>query len=104
MNGQANAYVRDSDVTTTGAVNVVTLNQSDIDSTSLSASTSTQNAWGVTLAFNSIGWDSHDIASRALEELLDENKVSAVRGVGGQAAENKAYLQDSIQRSTRAVP
>src|SRR5262249_4287987 len=61
VQSQANAYIKGSDVKTTGDVALDAENISNIDAVILSATTSGDKAVGVTLAFNTIGWQSQNI-------------------------------------------
>ncbi|KPA16218.1 hypothetical protein MHK_003575, partial [Candidatus Magnetomorum sp. HK-1] len=87
---KANAFIADSDVTTTaGDLTVDAKNTSAIDATINSSTSSGDKAIGVTLAFNTIGWEAQNILFKALDALLGTS-------IGNeQPAETKAYIEDT---------
>ncbi|MDP3513146.1 MAG: DUF4347 domain-containing protein, partial [Sulfuritalea sp.] len=92
---KANAYITNSDVrttTATGGTGDIVLdaqNISNIDATLSSGSTSGDQAVGVTLAFNTIGWQSQNVLFDAIDALLGSSIGSE------QPAEVQAYILDS---------
>ncbi|ETR68439.1 MAG: hypothetical protein OMM_10525, partial [Candidatus Magnetoglobus multicellularis str. Araruama] len=87
----SNAYITKSDVTTTEAGNLIvdSKNTSAIDAKIVSSTSSGDKAIGVTLAFNTIGWEAQNILFRALDALLGSE-------IGDeQPAETKAYIEDT---------
>jgi hypothetical protein len=87
----ADAHITDSNITTTnsGSILVDARNTSEIDATIISATSSGDTAVGVTLAFNTIGWESQNILFRTIDALIgtdigDENP-----------AETKAYIENT---------
>jgi len=66
----AQAYITASDVTTAGDLQVDATNVSQIDAKTLSSTTSGDTGVGVTMAFNTIGWQAQNIFFQALDTLL----------------------------------
>ena len=91
----ADAYVADSDVTTTGDVLLDAANTSGIDATVLSATGSGDTGVGITLAFNTLGWKSQNFLFNAVDALLGDPLISGAFD-GEQPAATRAYLQDSV--------
>ncbi|KPA19603.1 hypothetical protein MHK_000177, partial [Candidatus Magnetomorum sp. HK-1] len=88
---KSNAFVTNSNVTTTESGNLIidAKNTSAIDATITSSTASGDKAIGVTLAFNTIGWEAQNILFRALDALLGTD-------IGNeQPAETKAYIEDT---------
>ncbi|KPA19322.1 hypothetical protein MHK_000458, partial [Candidatus Magnetomorum sp. HK-1] len=87
---KANAFITDSDVTTTaGDLTVDAKNTSAINATINSSTSSGDKAIGVTLAFNTIGWEAQNVLFRAIDALLGTS-------IGNeQPAETKAYIEDT---------
>ncbi|KPA14159.1 hypothetical protein MHK_005634, partial [Candidatus Magnetomorum sp. HK-1] len=68
---KANAFITDSDVTTTaGNLTIDAKNTSAINATINSSTSSGDKAIGVTLAFNTIGWEAQNVLFRAIDALL----------------------------------
>jgi hypothetical protein len=67
----ADAHINDSDITTTnsGSIFVVARNTSEIDATIISATSSGDTDVSVTLAFNTIGWESQNILFQTIDAL-----------------------------------
>jgi hypothetical protein len=67
----ADAHISDSDINTTnsGSIFVVARNTSEIDATIISATSSGDTDVGVTLAFNTIGWESQNILFQTIDAL-----------------------------------
>ena len=78
----AEAYVRDSQVRThataetTGDVIVDAENVSQIDAFTKNATESAGNTFGVTLAFNTIGWASQNFLFRAVDVLVGDPLIA----------------------------
>ena len=74
----ANAYLQDSTVTTstTGDVIVTAMNTSTLEATSLQATTTGDTAYGVLLAFNTVGWQQSNILFNTLDALLGDPLIS----------------------------
>jgi hypothetical protein len=87
----ADAHITDSDITTTnsGSILVDARNTSEIDATIISATSSGDTAVGVTLAFNTIGWESQNILFRTIDALIGTD-------IGDEKpAETKAYIENT---------
>ncbi|ETR66048.1 MAG: hypothetical protein OMM_13325, partial [Candidatus Magnetoglobus multicellularis str. Araruama] len=86
----ANAYISDSTVTTTeGKLSVDAKNSSIIDSKIVSNTKSGDKAIGVTLAFNTIGWEAQNILFQTIDALLGTE-------IGNEnPAETVAYIEDT---------
>ena len=92
---QANAYVKDSTITTTaGGVGLDAKNTSILDAT-LTASTSTGDTGvGITLAFNTVGWKTQNLLFNAIDAILGDPLIS--EAFHGQApADVQAYILNS---------
>jgi pimeloyl-ACP methyl ester carboxylesterase len=67
----ADASISDSIIETTGAgISVLADNRSGIDATILAATTSGDTGVGITLAFNSVGWQSQNFLFNAIDALI----------------------------------
>src|SRR6185503_2001064 len=90
---QADAYILDSVVTSTGSGDIVldAQNTSQIDAKTLSSTTSGDGAVGVVLAFNTLGWGSQNVLFRALDALLGDSLIGS---------QTPAKVQADIQNST----
>jgi len=95
----SSARVTDSTVTATdltggnvnaGNIFVDALNVSEIDATVLSATTSGDTAVGISLAFNTIGWQPQNLLFNTLDALLGDSVLGSET-----PAEVEAYIQDS---------
>ncbi len=96
------AEIADSDVTTTGDVRVAAENIAQIDATTLATSLSAGQAIGVTLAFNSIGWNAQNFLFNAIDTLLGDPLIANAFGAQ-QAAQANAYIHDSTVHAGGAV-
>jgi len=68
---RADAFIRDSEITTnTGDLNVEGTNTSTIDATVNSSTSTSDTGVGITLAFNSIGWQSQNLLFNALDTII----------------------------------
>jgi hypothetical protein len=86
---KANAYINNSNITTTGDLLIDTQNLSTITATNTSITTSGDTSVGATLAFNTIGWKSQNILYNTIDALIGTD-------IGDeQPAEVKAYITDS---------
>ena len=96
----ADAFANASDLTTTGAgeIAVRAFNQSQIDATTNSASTSGANAAAFLLAFNTIGWRAQNVLFNTLDAILGDPEISSALG-NEQPARVAAYLHDTRIRS-----
>ncbi|KPA11264.1 repeat-containing protein, partial [Candidatus Magnetomorum sp. HK-1] len=86
---KANAYVTQSNVTTTGDLTVDAQNISTIDATNKSLTTTGDTAVGISLAFNTIGWESQNVLFNTLDALMGTDIGNA------QPAEVQAYIENS---------
>ncbi len=85
---KANAYIKDSTVTAAN-VGVDSKNTSIIDATIDASTKSGDTAVGVTLAFNTVGWEAQNILFAAIDALIGTN-------IGDpQPAETLSTLQDT---------
>ncbi|ETR68153.1 MAG: hypothetical protein OMM_04734 [Candidatus Magnetoglobus multicellularis str. Araruama] len=85
------AYITNSDITTTEAGDVIldAKNTSAIDAKIVSTTKSGDKAIGVTLAFNTIGWEAQNILFRTIDALLGTD-------IGDEdPAQTKAYIEDT---------
>jgi hypothetical protein len=95
VQGSANAYVTDSDLTTAvGDIRLVAGNTSTIDATVLSAANSGDTAGAVTIALNTIGWGAQDILTQTLDALLGNPFAEDVFGLENPT-QVQAYMLDS---------
>ena len=88
---KANAYITNSNVTTTagGDLSLEAYNESLIDATALSSTMSGDTAVGITLAFNTIGWEAQNILFQAVDALITTD-------IGNEKpAEAQAYITDT---------
>ena len=86
----SDAHITDSNITTnSGSILVDARNTSEIDATIISATSSGDTAVGVTLAFNTIGWESQNILFRTIDALIGTD-------IGDEKpAETKAYIENT---------
>jgi large repetitive protein len=70
-------------------------NTSGIDATVLSATSSGDTGVGITLAFNTLGWQSQNFLFNAVDALLGDPLISGAFN-GEQPAATLAYLRDSV--------
>ena len=99
VQSQSEAYIVDSDVTTnnagtTGDLLVDAKNTSGIDATLLSTTDSGDEGIGLTLAFNTLGWQSQNVLFNTIEALLGDPIISGALG-GENPAKARAYIQNS---------
>jgi hypothetical protein len=98
IQSKANAWIKDSDVSTAssafGDIALDARNTSVIDATVMSAANSGDTAGAVTLAFNTLGWESQDLLTQGLDALLGNPLAQDVFGLEN-AAEVQAYILDS---------
>ncbi|MGC9326117.1 MAG: hypothetical protein ACP5I1_00645, partial [Candidatus Hinthialibacter sp.] len=100
---QADAHITNSDITTeTGDVVVDAANTSTIDAKTLSYTTSGENAVGVTLAFNILGWNSRNLLFNNVDALIGDPAVADAFGQQ-QPSEVKAYIFDTDVDSAGAI-
>ncbi len=92
----AKAYIQDSDVSTTngGNVQVLSTNSSLIDATILCSTSSGDTAASLTLAFNTIGWNSQNFLFNTIDAILGDPLVSQAFH-GQNPAEVDAYILNS---------
>jgi hypothetical protein len=91
VQSHANAFIMNSEITTTNAgdLTINAKNTSLIDATVNSTIASGDMAVGVTLAFNTIGWDAQNILSKTIDALIGTE-------IGNQdPAETNAYILDT---------
>ena len=69
--GHALAWITSSDVTTTGDVSVSSSNTSVIEATTKSVTTTGDTAVGISLAFNTIGWEAQNILFGTIDALVN---------------------------------
>ena len=98
----AQAYVSGSTVTVGGNLTLDARNTSAIDATTLSATTSGDKAVGVTLAFNTIGWQSQNVLFNTLDALLGDPLIANALG-NAEPAQVQSYILDSTVDATGAV-
>lgn len=65
-----------------------------IEATNLSATTSSDTAVGITLAFNSIGWNTQNFLFNTVDALLGDPLISEAMG-GSNAGVTEAYVENS---------
>ncbi|RYE78390.1 MAG: hypothetical protein EOO74_05365, partial [Myxococcales bacterium] len=96
VKSSAKAYVADNaDLTATvGDILIDATNTSLIDATNLSATTSSGQAVGITLAFNSIGWNAQNFLFNTVDTLLGDPVISAAMG-GANPSQTSAYVENS---------
>ncbi|QOV24151.1 DUF4347 domain-containing protein [Anabaenopsis elenkinii] len=92
---QAQAYISNSNINSSGDITVAASNTSQIEAENKSASTSGDKAVGVTVAFNTIGWEPQNIFAGTLDALLG----SAILGTA-KTAQVKAYIEKSTVTAT----
>ena len=104
VQSEARASITDSDVTTTtgGDVTVSASNTATIDATAVNASTSGGTAVGVTLAFNSIGWEAQNILFNAIDTIIGDPAIADAFGADTGAGAT-AYLLDTEVDAAGAV-
>ncbi|MCP4817346.1 MAG: hypothetical protein GY888_32925, partial [Planctomycetaceae bacterium] len=91
--GEANAYLQDSSVTTTGTADLVVdaENVAQVDATTLTSVSGKAGAVSVLAAFNMIGWESpYGLLSNIGPAFLGDDIVA-----GDRPAEVKAYLKNT---------
>ncbi|MBT7081754.1 MAG: hypothetical protein HN929_09860, partial [Chloroflexi bacterium] len=71
--GSAKAYITQSAIDIDGSVNVSAQNTSGMDATVKSSTSSGDTAVGVTLAFNTVGWEAQNILFQAIDALIGTN-------------------------------
>ena len=117
--GETEAKVEDSDVTAGNNVNVAASNTSSVDATVENATTSGDTAVGVTVAFNSVGYESTDILSNSVDALLGKSVLGKDEASGATAfisdtavdaggavtveAEAAATMQASVSNTTESA-
>ncbi|MHC5029149.1 MAG: hypothetical protein ACYTGR_20555, partial [Planctomycetota bacterium] len=96
----AKAYIDDATVTSTaGNIALDAQNTSAIDATLLSATSTGDTAVGITLAFNTLGWQPQNILFNAIDALLGDPLISEAFN-GETPASVEAYITDSTVVST----
>ncbi len=105
--GNSSAFVTGSQITTgdttpddlnkVGNVNVIAQNTSNIDSTVQNTTKSGDTAVGITLAFNTVGWESQNVLFNAVDALLGTQIGTA------QPDEVLAYVEDTDVNAFRNV-
>ena len=96
--GKTEAKVEDSDVVAGGDVNVRANNTSSVDATVENATTSGDTAIGVTVAFNSVGYESEDILSNSVDALLGASILSTDEASGATA-----FISDTAVDANGAI-
>ena len=95
----SHAYLSESTVTATaGNISLDSRNTSQFDATIHTATTSGDQAIGVVLAFNTIGWGSQNILFNTIDALIGSPEVSEAFG-NEQPAEAIAYIKNSTINS-----
>ncbi|ETR66080.1 MAG: hypothetical protein OMM_13283, partial [Candidatus Magnetoglobus multicellularis str. Araruama] len=86
----SNAYITNSDMTTsTGDLSIDAKNTSIVDATTKSVTTTGDTAVGVTLAFNTIGWEAQNILFQTVDAIIGTD-------IGDEKpSEVKAYIEDT---------
>jgi hypothetical protein len=107
VKNDAQAYITDSTVGTSssrlaGAVTVDAQNTAAIDATVVNATSSGNQAIGVTLAFNSIGWEKQNVMFNTIDTLIGASAVADAFG-GNQGADAKAWMSGSDVDATGAL-
>ncbi len=93
---EADATIKGSSVvTSSGNVSVNAENTSQIDSTLLAATNTGDTAVGVTLAFNTIGWDAQNFLFNAADAIIGSPEVAKAFG-----NKNPAHVNASVQNSS----
>ncbi|KPA09400.1 hypothetical protein MHK_010397, partial [Candidatus Magnetomorum sp. HK-1] len=87
---KSNAYITNSDITTTtGDLTLDAQNNSSINAINKSVTTTGDTGVGVTLAFNTIGWEAQNILFQAIDAIIGTD-------IGDEdPAETKAYIEDT---------
>ncbi|MBF0453057.1 MAG: LEPR-XLL domain-containing protein, partial [Candidatus Magnetomorum sp.] len=86
---QTNAYVTHSTITTIGDLTINAQNLATIDAINNSVTTTGDTAVGMTLAFNTIGWESQNILFNTIDALIGTD-------IGNQQpAEVQAYIENT---------
>ncbi len=98
----ADAHISDSTVTITGDVTLDARNTSTIDARTLSATTSGDTGVSVTLAFNTIGWQSQNILFNTVDALIGDPAIADAFG-NQDAAQVLAYVHDSVINAAGAI-
>ncbi|MDP1576468.1 MAG: hypothetical protein Q8L76_06865, partial [Cypionkella sp.] len=86
VQNSATAEILESSVTADGDVTVTAYQRSVLDSRVTSTTTSGTSSIGVTLAFNSIGWNTSNLFSQTLDVLIGDPLLTALEGVPGAGA------------------
>jgi hypothetical protein len=102
VQGNATARMTDSDITTSslvvdvdnGNVAVTAENTSSLTANAVNATESGGKAIGVTLAFNSIGWDSQNLLFNTLDTLIGSPEISGAFNADDRS-KSMAYLSDT---------
>ena len=96
MLSQAWAYIVDSDITTTGtgSLSLDAQNTSGMDASLNSTLATGDAAYGVTLAFNTIGWESQDVLTKTLDALIGSPEIGQVLGLE-ESSQAKAYIENT---------
>jgi len=107
VKNDAQAYITDSTVGTStnrigGAVTVDAQNTALIDATLVNATSSGNQAIGVTLAFNSIGWEKQNVLFNTIDTIIGASNVADAFG-GNQGADAKAWMSGSDVDATGAL-
>ncbi|QOV24150.1 beta strand repeat-containing protein [Anabaenopsis elenkinii] len=91
---QAEAYISNSTINSTGNVNITADNKSIIDATLLSSLSTGDTGGSGVLAFNSIGWKPQNVFANALDTLIGDPLISGALS-GEQPASVKAYIRNT---------
>ena len=89
---QADAHISNSDVTTTvGDLVIDARNTSTLDAKTISTTTSGDTGVGVTLAFNTLGWESQNLLFNTIDALIGDPLIADAFG-NQQPAGVNAYI------------
>ena len=97
----ATASITDSDVTAGSDVTVVAANNAGIDATLMVATDSRRHAVAITLAFNSLGWNSQNFLFNLVDTMLGDPPIAV--GARRRGAVGRLGDDQSTRRSTPAA-
>ena len=99
----AAAFVDNSTVkTTVGNVDIDAANTSTIDAKTLNSTTTGAQGVGVTLAFNTLGWQSQNILFNTIDLILGDPLGTSVSAVFSQVSSGRVRIS-SISRRTSVI-
>ena len=97
--GGADAHVTGSTLTIGGDVTVQAVNNAALEAHLVNATSSGAEAIGVTLAFNTLGWEPQNILFNTIDALIGDPAIADAFGAD-QASGATAYLEDTTVDAT----